>query len=110
AQAEVEQARTAATLAETDLARAQSLVATRAISQEEFETRNAARATALAAVKAAEAAAAIAQLHLSYTRVVSPINGRVGRADVTVGNLVVGGQDGQPPRLNPVVSLSPLSA
>src|SRR5690606_34759695 len=72
AQAEVEQARTAATLAETDLARAQSLVATRAISQEEFETRNAARATALAAVKAAEAAAAIAQLDLSYTRVVSP--------------------------------------
>ncbi len=108
AQAQVEQARTAATLAEADLARAQKLVATRAISQEEFDSRTAARVSALAAVKAAEAAVEVAQLNLSFTRVISPIDGRVGRAEVTTGNLVTGGQSGQATRLTTVVSLSPM--
>jgi RND family efflux transporter MFP subunit len=110
AAAEVERARTAATLAEADLGRAQKLVATRAMSQEEFDTRNAARVSALAAIKAAESAVAIARLNLSYTRVTSPIDGRVGRAEVTLGNLVSGGQGGQATRLTSVVSLSPMYA
>jgi multidrug efflux system membrane fusion protein len=108
AQAEVERARTTATLAEADLSRAEKLIATRAMSQEEYETRNAARVNALAAIKAAEAAVAVARLNLSYTRVTSPIDGRVGRAEVTVGNLVSGGQSGQATRLTTVVSLSPM--
>jgi multidrug efflux system membrane fusion protein len=108
AQAEVERARTAARLAGTDLTRAEKLVATRAISQEEFEQRTAARESAEAAVKAAEAAAAVARLNLSYTRVTSPIAGRVGRAEVTVGNLVSGGLSGDATRLTSVVSLSPM--
>lgn len=110
AQAEVERARTAATLAQTDLQRAERLVATRAISQEEFDARVAARTSAEAAVKAAEAAVAVARLNLAYTRVTSPIDGRVGRAEVTVGNLVTGGLNGQATRLTTVVSLSPMYA
>lgn len=106
--AEVERARTAATLAGTDLGRAEKLVATRAISQEEFDQRRAAVVSAEAAVKAAEAAVAVARLNVSYTRVTSPINGRVGRAEVTVGNLVTGGLAGQATRLTTVVSLSPM--
>jgi multidrug efflux system membrane fusion protein len=108
AQAEVERARTTATLAEADLSRAEKLIATRAMSQEEYETRKAARVNALAAVKAAEAAVAVARLNLSYTRVTSPIDGRVGRAEVTTGNLVSGGQSSQATRLTTVVSLSPM--
>lgn len=108
AEAQVEQARTAATLAEADLARAGKLVATRAISQEEYDSRTAARVSALAAVKAAEAAVEVTRLNLSYTRVISPIDGRVGRAEVTLGNLVTGGQTGQATRLTTVVSLSPM--
>jgi multidrug efflux system membrane fusion protein len=107
-QAEVEQARTAARLAEADVVRAENLIATRAMSQEEYEQRNAARASALAAVQAAEAGVEVARLNLAYTRVTSPINGRVGRAEVTVGNLVAGGQAGQATRLTTVVSLAPM--
>jgi multidrug efflux system membrane fusion protein len=103
--AEVERSRTAAKLAEADLARAEKLVATRAISQEEFESRNAARSSAAAAVKAAEAGVAVARLNLAYTRVTSPIAGRVGRAEVTLGNLVSPSS-----RLTSVVSLSPMFA
>jgi multidrug efflux system membrane fusion protein len=110
AEAEVERARTAVTLAQSDLGRAEKLVATRAISQEEFEQRTSARVAAQSAVKAAEAAVSVARLNLSYTRVTSPIAGRVGRAEVTVGNLVTGGQSGQATRLTTVVSLSPMYA
>ena len=40
-----------------------------------------------AEVRAAEAAVAAAQLNLPFTEVRSPIDGRAGRALVTVGNL-----------------------
>lgn len=110
AQAEVERSRTAAELAQSDLTRADKLLESRAMSKEEYDSRNAARVSALSAVKASEAAVAIARLNLSYTRVTSPIDGRVGRAEVTVGNLVSGGLTGQATRLTTVVSLSPMYA
>jgi multidrug efflux system membrane fusion protein len=109
AAAEVDRARTAAELAKADLGRAEKLLATRAMSQEEYDTRNATRVSAEAAVKAAEAAVAVARLNLSYTQVTSPIDGRVGRAEVTLGNLVSGGQ-GTATRLTTVVSLTPMYA
>jgi RND family efflux transporter MFP subunit len=110
AAAEADRARTAAMLAQADLDRAQKLLATRAMSQEEYDQRNAARISALSAVKAADAAVAVARLNLSYTRVTSPIDGRVGRAEVTLGNLVSGGQGGAATRLTTVVSLTPMYA
>lgn len=110
AAAELERARTSATLAGSDLQRAERLVSTGAISQEEFDSRKAAHVSALAAVRAAEAAVSAAQLNLSYTRVTSPIDGRVGRAEVTVGNLVTGGLNGEATRLTTVVSISPMYA
>jgi RND family efflux transporter MFP subunit len=109
-QAEVERSRTAAELAQSDLTRADKLLESRAMSKEEYDSRNAARVSALSAVKASEAAVAIARLNLSYTRVTSPIDGRVGRAEVTQGNLVAGGLTGQATRLTTVVSLTPMYA
>jgi len=87
AQAELERARAEARLAQTQDKRAQTLVEAKAISREEFETRRAASTQGDAAVRAAEAAVASAQLDLTFTEVRSPINGRAGRAMVTVGNL-----------------------
>lgn len=87
AQAQLERARSEALLANAQNVRAQALVDAQAISREEFETRNAATAQGNAAVRAAEAAVAAARLNLQFTEVRAPIDGRVGRALVTVGNL-----------------------
>jgi multidrug efflux system membrane fusion protein len=109
-QAQLEQNRTAAELAATDLARVERLLASRAVSREEFDQRVAARSSAQAAVRATEAAVEVARLNLGYTRIVSPIAGRIGRAEVTPGNLVVGGPGTAATRLAVVVSLQPMYA
>jgi len=109
-QAESEKARTAAELAAADLARGDRLLATRAISQEEYDQRVAASRSAVAAVRGAEAAVQVARLSLAYTRITSPIDGRIGRAEVTPGNLVSGGQGSAATRLATVVSLQPMYA
>jgi multidrug efflux system membrane fusion protein len=87
AQAELERARSEARLAQAQDARAQTLIEAKAISREEFETRKAASSGTNAAVRAAEAAVAAAQLDLQFTQVRSPVSGRAGRALVTEGNL-----------------------
>ncbi|HEU5041499.1 MAG TPA: efflux RND transporter periplasmic adaptor subunit [Gemmatimonadales bacterium] len=107
AEAEVEVARTRAELAARDVERAGKLVAVQAISKEEFDSRTAGQAEGEAEVRAAEAAVATARLNLEWTRVRSPIAGRVSNAQVTEGNLVQAG----PPTatlLTTVVSLDPI--
>jgi RND family efflux transporter MFP subunit len=91
AQAQLEQARTAAELAQREVARAEKLVNVQAISREEFDSRTSAQANTVAAVRAAEAAVETAQLNLNWTVVRTPIAGRVSRAEVTEGNLVQAG-------------------
>ncbi|MEN9705082.1 MAG: hypothetical protein RLZZ393_961 [Pseudomonadota bacterium] len=105
-----EQARNAADLARADLARGDKLLASRAMSQEEHDQRGAASRSAAAALRAADAAVQVAKLNLGYTRIRSPIDGRVGRAEVTQGNLVAGGPGQQGTRLTTVVSQSPMYA
>jgi len=104
AQAELERARAEARLAQTQDKRAQTLVEAKAISREEFETRRAASTQGDAAVRAAEAAVASAQLDLTFTEVRSPIDGRAGRALITVGNLASADQT----VLTTVVSQNPM--
>jgi RND family efflux transporter MFP subunit len=108
--AQQEQSRTAVELAASDLARVQRMLASRAVSQEEYDQRAAASRTAIAAARATEAAVEVARLNLAYTRITSPIDGRIGRAEVTPGNLVSGGQGGAATRLAVVVSLQPMYA
>lgn len=110
AEAALEQSRTAAELAVTDQARAERLLTSRAVSREEYEQRVAASRSAAAAVRSAEAALAVARLNLGYTRIVSPIDGRIGRAEVTPGNLVSAGPGTAATRLAVVVSLQPMYA
>jgi membrane fusion protein, multidrug efflux system len=104
AQAALARARSEAHLAQTQDIRAQSLVEAQAISKEEFETRRAATAQGNAAVRAAEAAVAAAQLDLQFTQVRSPIDGRAGRAMLTEGNLAQADSS----VLTTVVSLDPV--
>lgn len=87
AKADHARARSEAQLARSQDNRAQALVAARAISREESDTRHSAVAQAEAATRAAQAAVETAELDLEFTEVRSPIAGRTGRAMVTRGNL-----------------------
>ncbi|HEX7374475.1 MAG TPA: efflux RND transporter periplasmic adaptor subunit, partial [Steroidobacteraceae bacterium] len=74
-------------LTASELERAETLLAGRAISREEFDAKRAAHTQGEAAVRAAAAAVDSARLDLQFTEVRAPIDGRAGRALVTVGNL-----------------------
>ena len=107
--AELAQAAAARDRAASELRRADRLATENAISLEERERRAGAAAEATARVDAVAAALRAAELDLEFTRVVSPIDGRVGRALVTRGNLVSGGQ-GEATLLTTVVSVDPIYA
>jgi len=88
ATAAAEAARARAGLARLELSRAEKLVNEKAIAQREYDERAASQKELDAAARAAQAQANAARLNLSYTRVIAPINGRVSKAEITVGNLV----------------------
>jgi multidrug efflux system membrane fusion protein len=88
AEAAANAARARADLARLELARAGKLLGDKAIAQREFDERAAAQKELDASARAAGAQAASAKLNLSYTRVTAPIDGRVSKAEITVGNLV----------------------
>ncbi len=79
-------------IAGQNLDRMQALVASNAISKQEFDQAMAAKAQANADVAAAQAALAKAEIDLSYATVTAPISGRIGRAQVTEGALVGKGE------------------
>jgi membrane fusion protein, multidrug efflux system len=107
--AELAQAASARDRAGSEMRRADRLAADNAMSLEERERRAGASAEAAAHVDAVAAALRAAELDLEFTRVVSPIDGRVSRALVTRGNLVSGGQ-GEATLLTTVVSVDPIYA
>lgn len=108
AQAAVAAAEARRALADAELARAQSLLDDRAIAQREFDERRHAQREAQAALTGAQAQLEMAKLQLGYTRITAPISGRIGRAEVTEGNLVAGGAGS--PVLTTIVSVSPIYA
>ncbi|MDP2205639.1 MAG: efflux RND transporter periplasmic adaptor subunit [Alphaproteobacteria bacterium] len=81
-----------AELTRSDLDRAEKLLAEKAVSQREFDEKKNAWLEADAAVAAGKAAVDLAALDLEYAEVRAPIDGRVGRPDITVGNTVQAGQ------------------
>jgi multidrug efflux system membrane fusion protein len=90
ARAAAEQARVRVSITEREARRADQLLAERAISTEEAETRQSRAEEARAGLLSAEAALAATQLDLDYTEIRSPIAGRVSRAFITTGNLISG--------------------
>src|ERR1700678_3120325 len=97
AAADLKRYKTALDLARIESVRVQRLRESGAVSQEELDERTSTVAQAEANVAGAQAAVEAAQLNLTFTRVTSPINGRVSRAEVTRGNLVTGGKNGRTP-------------
>lgn len=93
--------------AEREAKRTAQLLASRAISQEEADAREARYQEARAALVAADAAINSARLDYEHTSIRSPIDGRVSRAWVTPGNYVspVPGNNGI---LTTVVSIDPI--
>ncbi len=82
------QAKAALELARTQLKRAEGLIQTQAISQQEFDNRKSAVDVAAAQVEQGEAAVETARLNLQYCTIRSPIDGRTGQRLVDVGNIV----------------------
>lgn len=107
AAADVKRFKTALELAQIELSRVQRLRDSGAVSEEELDERKSTVAQADANVLGAQAALESAALNLNFTRVVSPIAGRVGRAEVTRGNLVTGGPNGGT-LLSSVQSIDPI--
>src|SRR5262245_23224144 len=96
-------------LARTELTRSEALLADQATSRREFDDAAARVRTLEAQLRANEAALTTARLNLSYTRITAPIAGRVGKAEITVGNLVQG-EVPNPAVLPMVVSPNPIYA
>ena len=106
AQVVAAQARQAFTRSEAE--RAQRLLDEKAIAQREHDERSNALREADANLRAAQAALQTAKLSLGYTEVRAPVAGRVGRLEITAGNLVAAGPGA--PVLTTLVSVSPIYA
>lgn len=94
--------------ANAELERGKSLAASKTISQSDLSQRQSARSEALANLQSAKAALKTAQLNLDYTQIRAPIAGRVGKLEITVGNLVAAGSASAP--LVTLVSSDPIYA
>lgn len=78
--------------------RYERLLKTKAVSQQQYDD-------ARAIAQQAEAEVDVAQINVQYTKVLSPISGRIGRSAVTEGALVTAGQ---PQALATVTQLDPI--
>src|SRR5262245_24557775 len=106
AQVAAAEARVAYTTSEHD--RADRLWKDSAIARRELDERVNAMREAGANLRAARAALQSARLNLGYTQVRAPVSGRVGKLEVTIGNLVPAGPGA--PVLTTLVSVSPIYA
>lgn len=105
AQATVEQQQATLTQATSEYERQQRLIQQNATSQSQVENWEAQRDAAQAAVKEANANLELAQINLSYTRIVAPFDGRIGAHLVDPGNLVGAGA---PTELATIEQLAPI--
>jgi membrane fusion protein, multidrug efflux system len=108
AQAQVVAAQARLAYAKSEHQRARRLWDESAIAQRELDERVNAEQEADANLRAAQAALTSSRLNLSYTEVRAPVSGRVGKLEVTAGNLVAAGPGA--PVLTTLVSVNPIYA
>jgi len=108
AEAQVMAAQARVSQAKGEQERSQRLWSEQAISKRELDERINGQREADANLRAAQAALQTAQLSLGYTQLRAPVSGRVGKLEVTVGNLVAAGPSAQV--LTTLVSVSPIYA
>ncbi|WP_058972244.1 efflux RND transporter periplasmic adaptor subunit [Type-D symbiont of Plautia stali] len=92
AKGDLAQAQANAHVAQLTIKRYKPLLGTKYISQQDYDTAAATAAQTAAAVQAAQANVETARINLAYTKVTSPISGRIGKSSVTEGALVSSGQ------------------
>lgn len=88
AEAAVTAAKARMALAKTEAERSRRLISEKAIAQRELDERESGLLAANADLQAGQAAVQTAHLNMIYTAITSPVDGRVSRAEITVGNLV----------------------
>jgi RND family efflux transporter MFP subunit len=108
AEANLERDKAQALRGELDLKRYTDLSEKQFASQQQFEAARATAAAAEATVKADQAALDTAKLDLEFTHITAPISGRASSHEVSLGNLVVGGDTPQTTLLVTIVSLDPI--
>lgn len=92
AKGDLAQAQANARVAQLTVNRYKPLLGTKYISQQDYDNAAATAAQTAAAVQAAQANVETARINLAYTKVTSPISGRIGKSSVTEGALVSNGQ------------------
>ncbi|CAM7014816.1 efflux RND transporter periplasmic adaptor subunit [Enterobacter hormaechei] len=92
AKGELVKAQAAANIAHLTVKRYVPLVGTQYVSKQEYDQAVGTAQQADASVVAAKAGVESARINLAYTKVTSPINGRIGKSSVTEGALVTNGQ------------------
>lgn len=105
AKGDLAKAEAAANIAKLTVNRYSKLLGTQYISRQDYDSAVADAQQANAAVLAAKAAVETARINLAYTKVTSPISGRIGKSSVTEGALV---QNGQTTALATVQQLDPI--
>jgi multidrug efflux system membrane fusion protein len=108
AQAQLEAAKARVVFTAGEVERGAQLVGNNVVTRRDYDQRDNANREAIANVKAAEATLQTAKLNLDYTEVRAPVDGRVGKFEVTVGNLVAAGTSS--PVLTSLVSVNPIYA
>ncbi|MDP9813034.1 multidrug efflux system membrane fusion protein [Rhizobium tibeticum] len=108
AEGQVASAEAKVNLAQIELERGRRLSDNKTISQSDLDQRQNAFTEAQAGLRTAQAALRSAQLELGYTEVHAPVAGRVGKIEITVGNLVAAGSTS--PALTTLVSVDPIYA
>lgn len=93
--------------AQADVSRYETLVPTGAASAQDLDKARAELGEAVAAVSSADAAIDRAKLDLEFSKITAPIDGQLGRALITKGNLVQSGA-GEDALLTTMVSLDPI--
>ena len=105
AKGDLVQAEANARIAQLTVKRYKPLLGTKYISQQDYDTAVATAAQNDAAVQVAKANVETARINLAYTKVTSPISGRIGKSSVTEGALV---QSAQTTALATVQQLDPM--
>lgn len=109
AKAQLDQAQVGVSNAALDVDRGRPLLKREIISRKTFDDRENLVREGEASVKVAEARVKAAELDLSFTQIIAPISGRIGRALVTPGNFVSGGgTDSSSTILTTIVTQDPI--
>lgn len=108
AQAQVSEAQARLDLANRQLARTRELRRNDTVSVQSLDERTQEMQVAAAGLEVARAQVKSAELDVGYTRITAPMDGRISRREVSVGNLISGGSAGTPTLLTTLVSLDPI--